>query len=110
MFSIRLHHIGTRTRISSLKTCRATDLIEKPNDLPQPQPPGSQATTKPSSSESPAATENKRDGGCWLQGAGSASWDKNSLTTMITAPRLQCLLCCLIGPQKHEAALARRAL
>jgi hypothetical protein len=41
-----------------------------PNDLPQPQPPGSQAPTKPGSSEFPLAAENGRAGGCWLQGAG----------------------------------------
>ena len=34
-------------------------------------PPGSNASTKPRSSESPAAGENQRDSGCWLQGAGS---------------------------------------
>jgi hypothetical protein len=41
-----------------------------PNDLPQPQPPGSQAPSRPRGSESPATAENRRDGGCWLQGAG----------------------------------------
>jgi hypothetical protein len=34
------------------------------NDLPQPQPPGSQAPMKVWSSESPADAEKKRDGGC----------------------------------------------
>jgi hypothetical protein len=38
--------------------------ISKPNDLPQPQPPGSQAPMKVWSSESPADAEKKRDGGC----------------------------------------------
>jgi hypothetical protein len=40
------------------------------NAPPQPQPPGSQAPPKPRSSESLATTENGRDGGCWLEGAG----------------------------------------
>jgi hypothetical protein len=43
-----------------------------PNDLPQPQPPDSQAPTKPRSSESPKAVENRKDCGCGLQGAGWA--------------------------------------
>src|SRR5258706_6461098 len=38
------------------------------NDLPQPQPPGNQASAKPRSSKGQAAVENGRDGGCWLQG------------------------------------------
>ena len=46
--------------------------MKQPNVLPQPQPPESQAPTKPGSSESPKAAENRRVGGCWLQGAGSA--------------------------------------
>jgi len=45
-------------------------LRETANDLPQPQPPGSRAPPKPRSSESSGATENRRGGGCWLQGAG----------------------------------------
>jgi N6-adenosine-specific RNA methylase IME4 len=44
--------------------------IVMPNDLPQPQPPGSQAPPKRRSSESLATAENGRGGGCWLQGAG----------------------------------------
>jgi hypothetical protein len=40
------------------------------SDLPQPQPLGSWAPTKPGSREFPAAAESKRDGRCGLQGAG----------------------------------------
>jgi len=39
------------------------------NDLPQPEPPESPSSTKPESGESPPAVENRRAGGCWLQGA-----------------------------------------
>ena len=42
------------------------------NELPQPQPPGSQARTKPARSKSPQTAENGLARGCWLQGAGSA--------------------------------------
>src|SRR5258708_2325397 len=42
------------------------------NALAQPQPPGSRASTKPGTGESPSTVENGRDGGCWLKRAGSA--------------------------------------
>ena len=38
-----------------------------PNALAQPQPPGGQAPTKPRSTESPAAAETIKAGGCWLE-------------------------------------------
>lgn len=36
----------------------------------QLQPTGSQAPTKPGSSQSPPSIENRRDGGCWLKRVG----------------------------------------
>ena len=56
--------------LHDLFTCRSPP----PNVPPQSQPPGSQAPTKPGSNESPQAPENRRAGGCWLQGEGWASY------------------------------------
>ena len=41
-----------------------------PNAFPQPQPPESQAPTKPGSSESPAASENKKERRLLAAGSG----------------------------------------
>ena len=46
-------------------------MIDQPgsplNDLAQPQPLGSQAPANPGSSESLPASQDERDGGCWLE-------------------------------------------
>ena len=55
------------------------------NDLSQPQPPESQAPRKPGSSEFPAAAENRKDGGCWLQGAGQRTSALLGATTSPTS-------------------------
>src|ERR1035438_7425562 len=60
-----------QTRVPLTLTSKA--IIVLANALPQPQPPGSQAPTKPGSKQSPAPAENTMGGGCWLQGAGWAA-------------------------------------
>jgi hypothetical protein len=56
------------------KAPKTTGCAHCPNDLPQPQPPGSQLPPNPRSSVSPATAESRRGGGCWLEGAGWAMW------------------------------------
>ena len=53
------------------------------NDLPQPQPPGMQAATKPEPSEPPVAPQNGKGGGYWLQGAGSAAYAVSEVQSMV---------------------------
>lgn len=68
----------------------------KPNDLPQPQPPGNQAPTKPGSSESPLAEENKR--GRRQSAAGSGL----GVGTVPKAPRRQCFADCELATLAHN--------
>src|SRR5882672_3025922 len=70
---------GTPTRTARRQTSNISGRREPiigthspPNNAAQAQPPGSHAPTKPMSIESPATAENERDGGFWLERAGSA--------------------------------------
>ena len=66
----RPHNCMSETMVD-LRNCKKIKRRLRHNALAQPQPPGSQAPLKPESSESPPASENGRNGGCWLERAGS---------------------------------------
>src|ERR1017187_8910448 len=80
-----------------------------PNDLPQPQPPGNRPPPKPQSNESPQPAENRRGGGCWLQGAGwaGAYIGITHRTWFIISMRMSCQTHNVTSTQTNEASQAK---